>query len=51
MGPNRPEKYCEWQYGDYMKMPPEEMRQGHSIGILDLENDSEKYTGVKRRNK
>lgn len=51
MGPANPHGYLEWQYGDYMTPPPEDKREGHSVGVLDFENDSEKYTGVLIRNK
>lgn len=38
------EKYLRMTYGDYMKLPPEEQRYGHSKDmIVDLENDYHKY--------
>lgn len=49
--PANPHEYLQWQYGDYMELPPEEQRQGHNIGILDIDNGSEIYTHCLRRNK
>ena len=48
---SNPDKCLTECYGDYMTPPPEDKREGHPEGIIDLENDSEKYTGVRRRNK
>lgn len=41
--PNELGKYLEWQYGDYMKLPPKEERVQHRTYILDLNNDYKKY--------
>ena len=40
-------KYLEWQYGDYMTLPSEESRKGHPVGIIDLDNEYSKYTGIR----
>lgn len=50
-GPRQAEKYLEWTYGDWMTPPSEEDREGHVIGILDLQKDSSEYTGYFVRNK
>lgn len=51
-GPADAHAYLTVQYGeDYMDPPPENKKRGHPEGIIDLENDSEKYTGVRIRNK
>ncbi len=47
MGPNMPHEYLTWTYGDYMKLPPEEKRCGHTVWILDTENDYTEYLNGK----
>lgn len=43
---NNSDKYLSWQYGDYMVPPPIDQREGHPVGIIDLDNDYSKYTHV-----
>ena len=43
-GHNNSDKYLSWQYGDYMTPPPLDQREGHPVGIIDLDNDSKIYT-------
>lgn len=42
--------YLSLQYGDYMTPPPEELREGHPIGIIDLENDYTYYVSNAKTN-
>lgn len=44
-GHNDSDKYLSWQYGDYMVPPPIDQREGHPVGIIDLDNDYSVYTG------
>lgn len=42
-GHANPDKYLTQQYGDYMTPPPENQRDGHPIGIIDLDKDYHCY--------
>ncbi len=37
------DKYLTKEYGDYMTPPPENQREGHPIGIIDLDKDYHYY--------
>lgn len=46
MGHANQDAYLSKQYGDYMTPPPEDDRGGHSVGIIDLDNDYKKYINL-----